>query len=530
MDHSITVSPVGRAGEGGGPHADRPTAPTGPALLSVRGISKHYGGIQALSNVSIDVQAGEVHALVGANGAGKSTLVRILAGAERPDSGQIFMDGVEQSITTPQDATKLGLSFIYQELNLVPKFTVAQNMAMNYDEERRLGFLNRRKEKARARVVMDSLGADFPLDREVDRLTVSQKWTVSLGRALMRDARVVVMDEPTASFAAEEAERLFAIVRDLTTRGVAVLYISHRLEEVLDLSTGITVLRNGNLVGTFRAATINRQQLTHSIVGREVEETVRHELPPQAPRETVLRIEDLVREPRVKGVTIDIRRGEILGVAGLVGAGRTELARLIFGAEKPTSGTMVLEGEPFAPKGPYEAIARGVALVPEERRSQGLLLDESLTFNVNLATTKRNRSSPYLPLLSPSKARAVAQDMVQRFSIKANSVNEPVAGLSGGNQQKVVVSKYVRADPRILILDEPTVGVDVGARAELYEIIRACADTGAAVLMISSDFDEFAICDRVAVLREGRVAAIVDGPLATKETLISLCYETGAVN
>ena len=514
--------------EGGGQELGRPSAAAATPLLSLRGVSKHYGGIQALNDVSIDVRAGAVHALVGANGAGKSTLVRILAGLARPDSGQVLIDGVEKAIGTPQAATKLGLSFIHQELNLVPKFTAAQNMAMNYAGHRRFGLVSWRKVNARAKVVMQSLGSDFPLDREVDQLTVSQKWMVSLGRSLMRDARLIAMDEPTASFAADEAERLFAIVRDLTARGVAVLYISHKLNEVLDLSTDITVLRDGGLVGTLQASTSNRRNLAHAIVGREVEELSRHEAPAELVKDMVLRIEDLAREPRVKGVTIDVHRGEILGLAGLVGAGRTEVARLIFGAERPAAGAMMLDGKPFMPKGPYEAIARGVALVPEERRSQGLLLKESLAFNVNLATAKRNRASRRLPFLSPSKARAVANEMMERFSIKARSVNDPVAGLSGGNQQKVVVSKYVRTEPRVLILDEPTVGVDVGARAEIYDIIRARADAGTAVLMISSDFEELVICDRVAVMREGRVAGILDGPQATKEAITSLCYETGA--
>jgi ribose transport system ATP-binding protein len=529
MDRSSTPPANGNSGKGGGQEIGRPSVPAEIPLLSLRGITKHYGGIQALTDVSIDVLAGGVHALVGANGAGKSTLIRILAGVERADFGQVLIDGVEQSISTPQVATRLGLSFIHQELNLVPKFTVAQNMAMNYDGHRRFGLVSWRNVNARARVVMESLGSDFPLDREVDRLTVSQKWMVSLGRSLMRDARVIAMDEPTASFAADEAERLYAIVRDLTARGVAVLYISHKLDEVLDLSTDITVLRDGALVGTLQASTINRSKLAHAIVGREVQELSRHEAPAEIVQDTVLQIEGLTREPRVKGVTMDVRRGEILGLAGLVGAGRTELARLIFGAEKPTAGTMLLEGKRLTPKGPYEAIARGIALVPEERRSQGLLLKESLAFNVNLATAKRNRTSRRLPFLSPSKARAVANEMVERFSIKARSVNDPVAGLSGGNQQKVVVSKYVRTDPRLLILDEPTIGVDVGARAEIYDIIRAHADAGTAVLMISSDFEELVICDRVAVMREGRVEAILDGPQATKETITSLCYTTGAL-
>jgi ribose transport system ATP-binding protein len=497
-----------------------------PSLLSVDHVSKHYGGVQALTDVSLDIRAGEVHALVGANGAGKSTLVRILAGVDAPDSGRITIDGVEHVISSPWGATELGLAFIHQELNLVPQFSVLQNLAMNYDAASRYGLIRWKQVRPRARAVLGDLGANFSLDREVRDLTVSQRWVVALGRSLMREARVIAMDEPTASFAAEEAERVFAIVRDLTARGVAVLYISHRLDEVLDLSATISVLRNGRLVASLRASEADRGSLTEAIVGRPVREGARQAARGTA-RDVVLRAEDLVREPRVKGVTLELHRGEILGLAGLVGAGRTELARLIFGADKTTSGRMTLRGRPFAPRGPHEAIGRGVALVPEERRSQALLLRESLAVNINLATIGRNRWRTHLPLLSSRKERAAAQDMADRFAIKASSVVQPVSGLSGGNQQKVVLSRYVRAGPAVLILDEPTVGVDVGARAEFYNIIRDLADAGTSILMISSDFEEFAICDRVAVMREGRITTVVDGELATKETLTELCYEIG---
>jgi ribose transport system ATP-binding protein len=509
--------------------ASKAAGTTAPApLVQLDHLSKRYGGIQALDDVSLDLQPGSVHALVGANGAGKSTLVRILAGIERQDAGAVLMDGVPAHITGPQDATKLGLSFIHQELNLVPKFTVLQNLAMNFDDHRRLGMVSWRRASVRAEVVMDSLGADFGLDREVSGLTVSQRWTVSLGRSLMRDARMVAMDEPTASFAAEEAERLFSIVRDLVARGVSVLYISHRLDEVLDLSTDITVLRNGKLAGTHRAADTSRRELTRSIVGRHVEAVVRHEAPPGVPSESVLVLEDVSAGPRVRGVSLQVKRGEILGLAGLVGAGRTELARLIFGADVLSSGSMTLAGSPYAPRSPYDAIRRGVALVPEERRSQGLLLKESLSFNINLATMRRNRSHARIPLLSTAKARRVAQDLVKSLSIKAGAVSDRVASLSGGNQQKVVVGRFMRTEPVLLILDEPTVGVDVGARAEIYELIRQRADAGTAVVMISSDFEEFGICDRVAVMREGRIETVIAGERASKEALTALCYVVGA--
>jgi ribose transport system ATP-binding protein len=501
-------------------------APSSPPLLEVRELAKHYGGIQALRGPSLTVDAGSVHALVGANGAGKSTLVKILAGVEHADSGTVLVDGEQVDIRTPQESTRLGLNFIHQELNLVPKFSVAQNMALGYEGGSRRGMLDRRAARARAREVLAQLGADVDLDVEVARLSVNDRWMVSLGRSLMRDARLIAMDEPTASFTEDEAERLFGVVEGLTASGVAIIYISHRLDEVLRLADDVTVLRNGGLVGTYPAGDLDRAQLTHHIVGHEVHAPEAGAGPPRD-AQCVLSVSSLAAAPRVRDVSLDVQRGEILGIAGLVGAGRTELARLLFGADKATAGTMELDGKPYHPKSPYDAIRQGVALIPEERRSQGLLLLESVAFNVSLATEDRNRWRPGLPFTSPKKGRARAADMVQRFGIKTPSVRQRVSELSGGNQQKVVVSKYVATGPRLLILDEPTVGVDVGAREELYAIIRALAETGTAVIVISSDFEELAMCHRVAVMQEGRITDMVDGPQATKERLTALCYATG---
>ncbi len=500
----------------------------GVPLLEVRGLSKHYGGTQALDGVDLTLAPGQVRALVGANGAGKSTLVKILAGLERPDSGEVLVDGLPTTIASPQDATANGLSFIHQELNLVPTFTALQNMALGYSRAARAGLLDRRAARARAEVVMTLLQADFPLDWEVDRLSVSERWMVSLARSLMRDARMIAMDEPTASFTDAEVDRLFSLIRDLAGQQVAVLYISHRLDEVLDIADEITVLRNGRLIGSWGRGSMDRDRLTTEIVGAEVEQLSAHSTPTDVEHEVVLSLEGLARPPRVKGADLQLRRGEILGLAGLVGSGRTELARLIFGADRPTVGTMRLADAPYAPKHPYEAISRGVALVPEERRSQGLLLQESITFNVSMASLQRNRSGRH-PLLSPAKAQAAAREAVERFRIKSQSIGQRAGDLSGGNQQKVVVGRYLRTAPTVLILDEPTVGVDVGARGEIYRIITGLTETGTAVLLISSDFDELAICNRVAVMHEGRITHVIDAEHASKEYLTQLCYSSQGV-
>jgi ribose transport system ATP-binding protein len=466
-----------------------------------------------------------VKALVGANGAGKSTLVKILAGLERPDVGGVVIDGQEVQLHRPQDATKHGLSFLHQELNLVPSFTATQNMGLGYQRSGRFGLLDRRGIRSRAQEVMQRLDPHIDLHVPVAALTVSERWMVSLGRSLMREARLIAMDEPTASFTEQESERLFEIIRSLTADGVGVLYISHRLDEVLEVSNDIAVLRGGRLIGSWARGTIDRKALTKEIVGREVERLVHQPTAALTKHEPVLKIEHLRRLPRVRDITLELAAGEILGVAGLVGAGRTELARLIFGADLPTAGTMSLVGRPYAPRSPFDAIRRGVALVPEERRSEGLLLAKSIAFNVSLATMEQDRGR--LHLLSPARMRTAARELTQRFDVQASSVTQPVGELSGGNQQKLVIAKYVRTSALVLILDEPTVGVDVGARAEIYQIIRGLAEAGTAVLMISSDFDELEICDRVAVIRAGAVATIVTAPHATKEHLTSLCYEAG---
>lgn len=493
--------------------------------LEMSGISKQFGGHQALDDVSITLAPGRVLALCGANGAGKSTLVRILAGAETSDAGAIVLNGSEVTIHAPLDATRLGLSFIHQELNLVPKFTALQNIAMGAEHRRRSGVLDLGELRRKALEVQDRIGHRVPLDVKVEALSVSDRWMVSLARSLMRDARIVAMDEPTASFTQQEAERLYSIIDELKADGVGIIYISHRLEEVLRVADDVSVLRNGRLVGNFAASSLDVHQLTRHIVGRDVEDlTHRVGESDTAHAPELLDVKALTREPRVRGVDFTLHEGEILGIAGLVGSGRTELARLLIGADPIGSGTLTLNGSPYRPRSPFDAIRAGVALVPEERRSQGLILRNSVASNLNMASL--NTPASKLGMFSPRRAARIAREAVIRFGIKTTSIREAVGELSGGNQQKIVVSKYVLAAPRVLILDEPTVGVDVGARGEIYDIIRDLAAVGTSILMISSDFDELAICDRVLVMREGTVTASVPANRATKDHLTSLCFGT----
>lgn len=503
---------------------------TGTRLLQMRGVSKSFGGSRALDGVSIEVESGSVHALCGANGAGKSTLVKILAGLERADEGEILLDGRKVEVSSPRDAADLGLSFIHQELNLVPKFTVLQNMAMGSGHPGRFGILDLRRLRREAKAVQERLGStDIPLDVPVEQLSVSDRWMVSLGRSLMREASFIAMDEPTASFTDEEAGRLMAVIDELTADGVGILYISHRLDEVLEVSDKITVFRNGQKVTTLDSESTDRAELTTQIVGREVQSLVsrleaegEHEAAERRP--VRLSVKGLSRSPRVVDATLDIHEGEIVGIAGLVGAGRTELARLLIGADRATGGTMTLNGKPYAPKSPHEGLRAGIALVPEERRSQGLVLTD--TVENNLAMAEHGAAPTMRGRHRPKQSRTVAESLMKRFGVKARSVRDTVHHLSGGNQQKVVVGKYVRTNPGVLVLDEPSVGVDVGARAEIYRIITGLASEGTSVVVISSDFEELAICDRVLVMRAGEIVAEMPAREFDKDKLTALCFGT----
>ena len=493
-------------------------------LLEMRGITKRFGSNLALGDVSISLDAGKVLALCGANGAGKSTLVRILAGVEHADRGSVLVNGERVSVSSPEESARLGFSFVHQELNMVPSFTAFQNIAMGADYSGTFGLLARARTRRRAQEVLDRIGASVHLDTRVDELSLSDRWMVSLARSLMRDARIVALDEPTASFTVEEAERLFRVIDELTASGVGILYISHRLEEVLRLADDVTVFGDGRVVGTYDAGELDVPSLTHHIVGRAVEAATARSARSGTASEALLTTKELSRGTAVRDVSLTLGRGEVVGLAGLVGAGRTELARLLCGADAPTRGTMELSGVAYRPRTPRDGIRAGVALVPEERRTQALVLQRSVSRNLLMASLQDSASR--FPFYSARREVRVARATVATFGIKARSIHDPVSELSGGNQQKVVVGKYVLAEPKLLILDEPTVGVDVGARADLYEIIRGLADAGTTILLISSDFTDLAICDRVLVMREGSITADVPIELASKSHLTALSFGT----
>jgi ribose transport system ATP-binding protein len=499
-------------------------------LIRVRDIRKQYGGVAALRGVDIDIYAGEVHGLVGANGAGKSTLIKILAGLEWPDNGHLVIDDRPVQLREPLAATRFGLGFIHQELNLVPHLTALENIVLGVRKPTRFGMIAWDRVRATVEPLAQRLRIAFPLSRAVKDLTVGEQWMVSICRALTTQVRLLVLDEPTASLSDQESNRLFRVIKSLRNDGVAVLYVSHRLEEIMDLCDRVTVFRDGQRVLTVRRTGLERSQLTEAIVGGALSYPVVAPIVHSRRETPVLIISGLTRLPRVRDVSFQIHQGEVLGIAGLVGAGRTELAQLIFGIDQPSAGTMILDGRPFQPRSPAEAVNAGIGLVPEERRSEGLFLRKSVTFNLGVTTTESSTLSPWLPLLRMWQRAKNAAASVEKLGIKTAGIDRPVERLSGGNQQKVVVGKWLARRLRLLILDEPSRGVDVGARSEIHRLIRDVAAQGTAVLVISSDAEELPeLCDRVLVMVEGTVREELTGSAITRELLVHASYRQAAV-
>ncbi len=487
----------------------------GEPLLALRGITKRFGAIQALAGIDFELFAGEVHALVGENGAGKSTLIRVIAGAHEPDEGTLVVRGQRIERLTPHRARALGIAVLHQQSALFGELSVAENLFLGRDG----ACLRWKRRNERAREVLASIGAEIdPLER-CGALGPAQRKEVEIARALLAEAPILVLDEPTAVLPAEEAERLLATVARLRERGIGVLYISHRLEEVERIAERITVLRDGRTVWSGPARAVTRAELVRHMVGREFEATRRVRARPAAqPAALVIRQLGCARLG-LADIDLELRPGEILGLGGLVGAGRSELAACLFGLEKIDAGSIELAGRPFRPRSPREAIQRGLVLVPEDRAHDGLVL---------AATVRENAALPWLARLAPGgwirrdRERALAQGVVSTMGVRAG-LEARAGSLSGGNQQKLALGKWLVEPPRVLILDEPTQGVDVGGRAEIHAQIDALAARGVAILLVSSDIAELlALSDRVAVLRRGRVAGMLAGEQLGAENVLAL--------
>jgi ABC-type sugar transport system ATPase subunit len=493
-------------------------------LLEMRGIRKSFDGVQVLHGVDLTLRAGEIHALVGENGAGKSTLIKILGGVHRDFSGLVRIDGVEARPRGVRDAERLGVAIIHQELALIPHMTVAENVFLGREPRSRLGTLDRAgMNRAAQALLRERLGLELDPDRRIESLPIALRQMVEIGRALSRDARIVVMDEPSSALSEPDVERLFAATRQLRERGVGVIYISHRLEEIYALADRITVLRDGRTVAEAPASAMDRDEMIRHMVGRTIEQFFpRHQA---RPGDELLRTEGLsVRQPgsdrpAVHRAALNCRRGEIVGIAGLLGSGATTLLEAIFGLHPGrTSGRTVLEGRPVNVRSPRAAIARGVAFLTNDRQAGGLIPPMSVLANLTLASLNACRVAG---VISSRREQRIASQQADRINTRAPSLRSPVATLSGGNQQKVVLGKWLLTAPRLLLLDEPTRGVDVGAKAEIYALINRLVEEGMGILLVSSDLPELlALSDRVYVMHRGRMMAELPREQADQERVM----------
>ncbi|MFI6322446.1 sugar ABC transporter ATP-binding protein [Nonomuraea sp. NPDC050556] len=483
-------------------------------MLAMRDIGKSFPGVRALDGVSLTVGAGEVVALLGENGAGKSTLMNILAGVVKDYEGEIAFDGVPARIHSPKDAQRYGIAMIHQELNQVPELSIAANIFLG--AERLL--LDTRSMERRTAELLRGLGLDLSPRRLVRQCKIAERQLIEVAKALSASARLLVMDEPTSALADAEVRRLHAVIRDLTARGVGIVYISHRLEELEQVADRVVVLRDGACVG--ERTTFDRAELIQLMVGRPLGEMFPR-AEGAATGEVLLEVEGLsVAGDRQTGrtalhdVSLDVRKGEIVGVAGLMGAGRSELLETLFGALKPTGGAMTLDGVPYSPKNPRQAIRRGVALVAEDRKAQSLVLGNTVAFNASLPSLRKY-------LVDRRWESAVVGEQVRELRVKTPSLAFTVGNLSGGNQQKVVLAKWLLTTPKVILMDEPTRGIDVGSKAEIHALMAKLAASGKAVLVASSELPELlAMCDRILVLCEGRVTATFTRGLATQEAIL----------
>ena len=501
-----------------------------PPLLEVHGVVKSFPGVRALDGVDLDVRAGEVHCLLGQNGAGKSTLIKVLAGAHQPDAGRISWRGEPVRLTDPQAAMSLGIATIYQELDLVAGLTVADNVFLGR-EHARLGLTRPSSANRAAARLLERLGhADIRPTAEVGSLPAAAQQMVSIARALSQDAKLIIMDEPSAVLDSEEVERLFAVIRDLTAHDVAVVYISHRLEEIREVGDRITVLKDGRTVATGLPAreTPTREVIT-LMTGRDIEyvfpERREHPDPDAAP---LLEVEGLGLRGSFADVSFTVRPGEVVGLAGLVGSGRSEILESVYGARRPTSGTVRVGGRRLRPGDVAAAVSAGVGLAPEERKSQGLLLGESISRNISLSSLARFARAGFL---SRSAEADAARRQVTALDVRPADVDREVRTLSGGNQQKVVLARWLLRDCRVLLLDEPTRGVDVGARSEMYALIRGLADRGVAVVVVSSEIPEvLGLADRVLVIGDGRVLTEAPAGALDEHRVLDLVMEDAAAH
>ncbi len=486
--------------------------------IEMKGINKSFGSNQVLKDAGFLLKDGEVHALMGENGAGKSTLMKILTGVYTKDSGKVIVDGEEVSYKTPQEAEKAGIVFIYQEINALFDLTVEENMFMGKEITKKFGICDKKTMREKAKEVMDKVGVSIPVDAVMSDLSVGQQQMIEICKALMVDAKVIIMDEPTAALTESETEGLFKVINQLRKKGVSIVYISHRMEEIFALCDRITILRDGQYIDTKEIKDLTMDDVVQMMIGREIGE--------RFPKRTseigdvVLKVEGLTSGMLFHDVDFEVRAGEVLGVAGLMGAGRTEIMQTIFGNLKKDGGKIYIDGEEVSIKNPRQAIKAGIGFVTEDRKTEGLLLEKSIAENIEIANLGKVSKGG---VLRKEKQDEIVKKGIEEFRVKCFGPWHECNNLSGGNQQKVVLAKWVYTDPKILILDEPTRGVDIGAKKEIYDVINELAAKGVAVIMVSSELPEvLGMSDRIMVIREGEVRGIIDGKEADQAKVMTL--------
>lgn len=486
--------------------------------ITMSGIAKAFGTNQVLRDVDICLKAGRVHALMGENGAGKSTLMNILVGIHKADAGTIAIDGRETTFHSAREAELNGIAFIHQELNIWPNLTLLENLYLMRPKKTRFGIIDKQAMLKEATQMCEDMHIELPLQKEAGECSVGQQQMTEILRILMLDAKVVIMDEPTAALTERETETLFTMMKKLKERGVAIVYISHRMEEVFSECDDITVMRDGHSIVTCPIGDISVDEVVKAMVGRSIDEFYPERT--TIPGDTVLSVENLSPIGHFDPISFNLRKGEILGVSGLMGAGRTEIMRAIFGVDAHNGGTITLQGKELHLKKPEDAIKAGIAFITEDRKAEGLILDFSIASNITL---------PNLGHLCPSnimhrdKMLSFSQDLSDRLGVKTQSVHLPVSSLSGGNQQKVVIAKWIGLSPSIIIMDEPTRGIDIGAKRDIYDLMNELTNQGVSIIMVSSELPEIlGMSDRVMVIHEGSVAGILDRADATAESIMTL--------
>ena len=486
--------------------------------IEMRGIDKAFGTNQVLKNAGFELRDGEIHALMGENGAGKSTLMKILTGVYTRDAGTVRVDGQEVVYKSPQEAEKAGIVFIYQELNVLFDLTVEENLFMGKEITKRFGICDKGAMRQKAQEIMDKMGVNIPVNAVMSDLSVGQQQMVEICKALMVNAKVLIMDEPTAALTESETEVLFEVIESLKKKGVSIVYISHRMEEIFRLCDRITILRDGQYVGTENICDITMDGVVQMMIGREIGE--RYPQRDVTIGEEVIRVEGLTHEKMFRDVSFSVRAGEVLGVSGLMGAGRTEIMQAIFGNLPVLSGKIFIEGKEVHIKNPKQAIKAGIGFITEDRKTEGLLLEKSIAENIELCNLGKVSQKS---VLSKAKGESLVKRGIEEFRIRCFGPDHECHNLSGGNQQKVVLAKWIYTDPKILILDEPTRGVDIGAKKEIYSVINDMAAKGVAVIMVSSELPEvLGMSDRIMVVHEGRVTGIIDGKTSDQAKVMTL--------